>query len=146
MMISRSVSIRLHFLILWLEDYKPSWANYLNCQPIWRLVWWGLANSRKVEAFDFPKQAHTYTHMHNTHTYTCTTHTHTAGAVRAADKQLKWVSSSCSWWTLNKGEHHMEIGVMPLAHLARPKANIHTHTQRDREGEREREREWKAIG
>lgn len=85
MMISRSVSIRLHFLILWLEDYKPSWANYLNCQPIWRLVWWGLANSRKVEAFDFPKQA--LTHIH----------THTAGAVRAADKQLKWVSSSCSW-------------------------------------------------
>lgn len=34
----------------------------------------------------------------------------------------------------------MEIGVMPLAHLARPKANIYkTHTKRERGG-RERER------
>lgn len=39
----------------------------------------------------------------------------------------------------------MEIGVMPLAHLARPKVNIYTHTKRERGG-REREREWKAIG
>lgn len=38
----------------------------------------------------------------------------------------------------------MEIGVMPLAHLARSKANTHTHI--DRESEREREGETQRNG
>lgn len=43
----------------------------------------------------------------------------------------------------------MEIGVMPLAHLARPKAN--THTQRGigragRDRERDRQRNGKLLG
>lgn len=132
MMISRSVSIRLHFLILWLEDYKPSWANYLNCQPIWRLVWWGLANSRKVEAFDFPKQA--LTHIH-THSWSCTC---SRQAAQVGQQQLQLVNSKQRRTSYGNWCH--AIGTFSQA------KSKHTHTHKEREGGREKEREGKLLG